>query len=443
MKTVFDAIIIGAGPAGSTAAILLARAGWSVALVEKQRFPRRKVCGECLAASNLPLLDALGIGAEFIASAGPELRQVALMQGQRTFIADLPAAAHVRHAWGRALGRETLDTLLLEQARASGAVVLQPWSVQALGGAAGDHRCDIRSIATRQAATLQAPVLIAAHGSWEPLPSSREDRRLARRASDLFAFKANFRGATLLPGLLPVLSFSGGYGGMVLADQGLLTLAGCIRADRLEACRRASPGLSAGEAVEIFLKRECRGVAFALGHARREGAWLATGPIDPGIRLVPGDTLFRIGNAAGEAHPIIGEGMSMAMQSAWLLCAQLLRPAEPRRSLSNEAWQRGVHRAYAAEWRRHFAPRLRLAAAFAHLAMRPAVASLALLLLARWPALLTLGARWGGKVSCAIPPGTVAWLASGAGAKWAACAASPPVHFDAVHINNRPPQEMP
>ena len=71
MKTRFDAIIIGAGPAGSTAAVLLARAGWSVALVEKQRFPRRKVCGECLAASNLPLLDALGIGAEFNASAGP------------------------------------------------------------------------------------------------------------------------------------------------------------------------------------------------------------------------------------------------------------------------------------------------------------------------------------------------------------------------------------
>ena len=64
-KNRFDAVIVGAGPAGSTAAILLARAGWSVALVEKQRFPRRKVCGECLAASNLPLLDALGIGVAF------------------------------------------------------------------------------------------------------------------------------------------------------------------------------------------------------------------------------------------------------------------------------------------------------------------------------------------------------------------------------------------
>ena len=432
MPTRFDAIIVGAGPAGSTAAILLARAGWLVALVEKQRFPRRKVCGECLAASNLPLLDALGIGAGFEASAGPDLRRVALMQGERSIVADLPPADHPRHVWGRALGRETLDTLLLEQARAAGAMVLQPWSVQALHGSAGEHRCDIRAVGSDQMATLHAPVLIAAHGSWEPLPASRAARRLERRPGDLFAFKANFHGTTLAEGLLPVLSFNGGYGGMVVADHGVTTLACCIREDRLEACRREAPGLSAGEVVEALLKRECRGVAEALGNAKREGAWLATGPMDPGIRLRQDDTLFRIGNAAGEAHPIIGEGMSMALQSACLLCAQLLRPALQHGGLSGAAWQRGVRKRYAAEWRRHFAPRLRLAAAFAHLAMRPAMASPLLALLSRWPALLTHGARWSGKVSCAPTPATMAWLASGSGAKYIDPAVDPSVHRDAT-----------
>src|ERR1035437_11110531 len=109
MTSKFDAVIVGAGPAGSSAAIILARAGWSVALIEKQSFPRRKVCGECIAASNLPLLEALGIGAAFEGAAGPELRQVALMRGDQTIIADLPAAAHEKYRWGRALGRETLD----------------------------------------------------------------------------------------------------------------------------------------------------------------------------------------------------------------------------------------------------------------------------------------------------------------------------------------------
>jgi hypothetical protein len=57
-----------------------------------------------------------------------------------------------------------------------------------------------------------------------------------------------------------------------------------------------------------------------------------------------------------------------------------------------------LQRAYADSWRRQFAPRLRLAAVFAHLAMRPRTAAVLMLLLRAWPRLLTQGARWGGKV---------------------------------------------
>jgi len=161
MQRAFDAIIVGAGPAGSTAAILLARAGWSVGLVEQHAFPRRKVCGECVAASNLPLLDALGIGDDFAASAGPALRRVAVMQGQHILAADLPRFEHVRHHWGRALGRETLDTLLLERARAAGACVLQPWSVRSVTGAAGNFSCAVRAVDSGEAALLLGGFLFA------------------------------------------------------------------------------------------------------------------------------------------------------------------------------------------------------------------------------------------------------------------------------------------
>ena len=407
-----DAVIVGAGPAGSSAAILLARAGWSVALVERQRFPRRKVCGECIAASNLPLLDALGVGAAIDAQAGPPLRRVALMRGDRTVVAELPAAASAPHRWGRALGRETLDTLLLEQARAAGVAIWQPWSVQALEGGAGAWRCRLRDTDSAATLTLRAPVAIAAHGSWERLPSERPADRGPRRAGDLLAFKANFRAARLLPGLLPVLSFDGGYGGMVVADDGVTTLAACIRRDRLEACRRASTGLRAGDAVEALLKRECHGVRDALDGAERDGAWLAAGPLDPGLRVTGADGLFRIGNAAGEAHPIIGEGISMALQSAWLLCVHLLDPAV-RAQIGDADVQQGIAARHAARWRREFMPRLRLAAVFAHAAMRPASAEVLLGVVARWPGLLSHGARWGGKVRCAADPATIAALAHG------------------------------
>ena len=396
-----DAVIVGAGPAGAAAAILLARAGWAVALVEKHTFPRRKVCGECVAASNLAVLEELGVAAAFEAHAGAELRRVTLWRGQREVTAQLPAGALPRHTWGRAVGREVLDGLLLDEARAAGAEVLQPWSVQAIQGLPGRWHCWLRAAHGATLLRLRSTLLIDAHGSWEELPAGRPQRQLARSATDLFAFKANFAGSALDAGAISVLALNGGYGGMVVSGDGVITLACCIRRDRLSELRGAAPGLRAGDAVLAWLLRECEGVRRALHGATRDGPWLASGPLDPGVRVGDGDGVFRIGNAAGEAHPILGEGISMALQSAALLCRHLLRdgasapvPAAPA--------QAAIQAAYGAAWRRHFTPRLRVAALFGHAAMRPPASALLLALAQRWPGLLTQGARWGGKA--AAPP---------------------------------------
>jgi len=394
METDFDAVIVGAGPAGATAAILLAQAGWRVALVEKQRFPRRKVCGECIAASNLPLLQTLGIGAAFAALAGPELQQVALMRGPHSVVAQLPPADDSNFRFGRALGRETLDTLLLEQARVNGVRVMQPWALQGFEGQPGQWRCQVQAVDTKVVVTLRASIAIDAHGSWASLPSARTPQ--PRHASDLLAFKANFLGASLPTGLLPVLSFEGGYGGMVMADQGLLTLACCLRRDRLEALRRRSPGAAAGALVERMLNHACAGVQAALQPASRVGPWLAAGPLQLGIHLRADDAVFRIGNAAAEAHPIIGEGMSMAFQSAWLLCTHLIGTGASA-PIDHMKWQRSVGIGYVQDWHRQFAHRLQLASALAHAAMRPSVAPMLMNLVRVWPGLLPLGALWGGK----------------------------------------------
>ena len=393
MENSFDAIIGGAGPAGSATAILLAQAGWRVALVEKQAFPRRKVCGECVAASNLPLLEALGVGAAFAALAGPELRQVAFARASDSVVAALPAAGGSL-PWGRALGREELDAMLIQQARANRVQVMQPWALQGFDGAPGAWRGEVRAVTTKTVLTLRAPVAIDAHGSWEPLPADRAPQ--ACNASDLLAFKANYSGATLADGLLPILSFEGGYGGMVVAGQGVLTLACCVRRDRLAALRRETPGASAGDVVEAMLKRECAGVQAALLPARRAGPWLAAGPLAPGTRLRADDPVFRVGNAAAEAHPVIGEGLSMALQSAWLLCNHLTGGGV-RPPLEDRQWQRAVGQAYCKDWQRQFSRRLRMASAFAHLAMRPALASPLMALLRIWPGLLPWGAAWSGK----------------------------------------------
>ncbi len=406
MSLRLDAIVIGAGPAGGTAAIRLAAAGWSVGIVEKREFPRRKVCGECIAASNLPLLDALGIGEEFEALAGPPLQQVGLLVGNRRIVAPLPPMADTRHRWGRALGREHLDTMLLARAHAIGAQVWQPWAVKHYDETEDGYACTL-SRAGEAEIHLQAPVLIHAHGSWEPAPRRVADagalaitRRAPHRDGDLLAFKSTWRNAQIASGLLPVLAFPGGYGGMVLGDHGLTTLAFCIRRDVLARARAVHADTNAAQAAFAYVRASCAGVGEALDTAELAGSWLAVGPLQPGIReAAMGDGQFAIGNAAGEAHPILGEGMSMAIQSGWLLSDQLIAHAAPR---STSSMKRGDYAAlgaiYAHTWRSHFAPRLRFAAICAHLAMRPQASAPLLPLLQRWPGLLTRGARLAGKV---------------------------------------------
>jgi len=392
----FDALVIGGGVAGSTAAILLAAAGWNVALVEKRAFPRRKVCGECIAAPNLALLDALGVGDEFRALAGPPLERVGLYAGDDELHAKLPRLRDGA-PYGRALGRERLDTLLLARAQELGAAVYQPWSVVDAARRDGDHVCTLATNRAGESATVTAAVLIDAHGSWEPSPMAGMRTRAETRGSDLFAFKANFLRARLEPGLLPVLAFDGGYGGMVLGGGGQITIACCVRRDALRGARADAAGGSAGAAVEDLLRR-CAGVRRALDGAERVGTWLSVGPIRPGRRAIWNERGgFAVGNAAGEAHPILGEGISMAMQGAFLLCARL---EQRRDELLSGSRQDGVARLYERDWRRAFAARIRWAALFAALAMRPASRAL-LPVLKAWPALLTAGAIVGGKAHAA------------------------------------------
>jgi flavin-dependent dehydrogenase len=133
------------------------------------------------------------------------------------------------------------------------------------------------------------------------------------------------------------------------------------------------------------VKETCRGVRESLAAASVADAWLSSGPIRPGIRVHARDRIFSIGNAAGEAHPLVAEGISMAIQSAWLLCESLLRSRE------------AAAKDYPARWRRHFATRVFASSLFAALTTSPRTAGASAAFMKHVPAMLTWGARWSGK----------------------------------------------
>ena len=121
---------------------------------------------------------------------------------------------------------------------------------------------------------------------------------------------------------------------------------------------RKRHGGSAADAVYAHIMASCPAAAAALGAASLDGEWLAAGPIRPGMRDVYADDIFRVGNLAGESHPIIAEGISMALQSGWMLARELgtisevgtsasalprvnaIRPRGKNSSLPESAWLR-------------------------------------------------------------------------------------------------------
>jgi 2-polyprenyl-6-methoxyphenol hydroxylase-like FAD-dependent oxidoreductase len=339
------------------------------------------VCGEFISATTLPLLFDLGIGRAFMEMAGPPVRTVGLFEGATILKAPMPEAAGEHGPYGRALGRDRLDLLLLDAAAKAGATLFQP------AKAVVAERRDGWTLTVEDESglrPLKAPIVIAANGSWERGPFSFENE--VHRNSDLLAFKAHFHAFDLASGHMPLLVFPGGYGGLVTSDSGRLSLSCCIRRDALRACRDRTRE-RAGDAVITHISEHCRGFRETVSHATLDGSILAAGPIRPGIRPRYRDGVFFIGNAAGEAHPIIAEGISMAIQSAVLLCRHLIADRN----------YEAAGRDYASDWANAFALRIQSAAVFAHLAMRPKANAIVRPLLKTFPGLLTLGARFAGK----------------------------------------------
>jgi 2-polyprenyl-6-methoxyphenol hydroxylase-like FAD-dependent oxidoreductase len=302
-----DATIIGGGPAGSVAALILARGGWDITLIEQHRFPRDKVCGECLSALGIDVLRRAGL-LETLRELRPiELRQTVLVAADGTEATlRLPRAM-----WG--VSRSALDTALLRAAAAAGARVMQPARCERIESTR--LQITVRDLVSNQVSNLRPQLLMLADGKGlldpHPLPTG-----------DL-GVKAHFTGVDEdCRDAIFLFALDGHYVGLAPIEGGRWNLAMSVPAAKLKPFGGDLEGLF-GQILEenVGLRRRLR-------RAARFGPWLASALPRFAVRRRWPQGVIPIGNAAAALEPIGGEGMGLAMRSAEIVAAELIAHGE-------------------------------------------------------------------------------------------------------------------
>ncbi|MHB1328226.1 MAG: NAD(P)/FAD-dependent oxidoreductase [Gemmatimonadales bacterium] len=297
----WDAVVVGAGPAGAIAARGLAQRGHSVLLVERSRWPRDKVCGSCLNGLALSVLADVNLGHLVERCGGRRLGSVEFYAGGRNATLPLPA--------GMALSRRVLDDALVNEAVRAGAAFL-PETSAAVGPIEGDQRqISLRSGTSCQ--SVSARVVLATAGLGADVVDPHEIPRATISESTRIGAGITIEGDSpdYRPGIVYMACGRQGYVGLVRVESGRLDVAAALD----PAVIRASGGI--GAAVAAILAEA--GLTPPAGVA--EAAWRGTPALTRTRTRLAAERLFLAGDSAGYVEPFTGEGIGWALASGHAL----------------------------------------------------------------------------------------------------------------------------
>ncbi len=341
-------LVAGAGPAGSATAVLLAREGFSVLLVDRAAFPRDKACSEYMSPEAVRILARLGVlGVLEKSGAFP-------LEGMKVF-GPRGASAHGRFAaaggapfrtTGLSVSRRVLDNELLAAAMAAGAAVMERTSVEELvyergvvAGAVLRHRESQKRHCQRARLTIGADGL-----------RSIVARRLGPRrqgASRRMAFVAHVAGVADMTASAELHFREHAYVGLNQIGHDQTNVALVVPGVRARAARAG---------VERFFHEgleEFPGVRERVQAGRAVRRVLATGPFAVRSSRVIAPGAMLVGDAADFFDPATGDGIYSALRGAELLAttaATALRQPGPVMVDQLVRYQRARRRTFAGKW---------------------------------------------------------------------------------------------
>jgi flavin-dependent dehydrogenase len=308
--TTWDAIVVGAGPAGSLAARLVALGGARVLLVEHKRFPRSKTCGACLNARAMAILRACGLGSLVARRSGIALDEIQLGYRGRTARLSLVGSA--------VLSRESLDAALVDAATDAGVHFLPETHASLAGLQGGIRLVNLVQQGRDEQAAARVVLIAAGFGRYCTTHDARAKTFVGRGAR--IGVGCQVADAPDYYGRHSVFMAVGraGYVGMVRLEDGRLNVAAALEPEFVRRLR--TPGAAARAILA-----EARFVPVA---ALETARWQGTAALLRQTRPLAEERLFLLGDAAGYVAPFTGEGIAWALASAHVVAPLALQAIE-------------------------------------------------------------------------------------------------------------------
>jgi flavin-dependent dehydrogenase len=371
MNKISHLAIVGAGPAGASAAIRLAQKGFRIILIERERFPRQKLCGEFISPECFRHFRALGVFEEMLAAGGERIVETAFYaaNGKRVGV---PSKWFNDEGGALSLSRAEMDFRLLERAKSLGVEILEEFSVVNLSY----EKDEIRAVNLRArdggAKEIFADLFVDATGRARVLGKLAEKQKFqipntkSQISNRLVGFKTHLENVSLERGVCEIYFFRGGYGGLSYVENGLANFCFLVRADVV---REFSS--DAEQIIENLIFQNKR-AAETLSRRVPVRDWLAVSVDGFGEKnLRAAKNLFAVGDAGAFIDPFTGSGMLMALESAEILAAAIVE------NYSAET----IAEKYKTEHARRFGRRLFVCSLLRRAAFAPALAQILILAL--------------------------------------------------------------
>ncbi len=314
-----EVIIVGAGPAGSALAMLLAQRSVDTLLLDKATFPRKKICGDYLSPGSVRLLDQLDLLHDVEAAGARRLRGMEITSPDgTTFKAEYPTSAKSNGARPYALSipRTILDNLLLKRARRLGVNCLERFRVTDLIWADG-RVCGVRGIGQQGSEVYRGQIVVGADGR-----GSAVARRLGlyrpHPGLQRMALAAYYEGSSELRDHGSISVGEGSY--CILNPIGEALINACIVLDQ------ANVMPWKGRLEELFDRRLAgfHKAAAMLRAMQRLGTVRCLGPLAFRAGRTSTAGALLIGDATGFYDPFTGEGVFHALRSAELAAREIV-----------------------------------------------------------------------------------------------------------------------